>query len=687
MSLEEAAAALDRLLLGQSHGVVQGGGAPNTPPYAPPPPPPAQKNLLPALLPGTYSPQGPLCSTPVEKSGDVGLSSVLLPWETITCPALNDVHFPIFPPPPLDHWCPVPDSSRPSRSDRKTPKDQGNQRSRSTSSSSRKLASEWTTRAENFVPLDAEKYKTELCRSYQVHGYCKYGVRCNYAHGLQQLRGAAHHGKYKTRNCQSYHQTGFCRYGARCSFIHDPEEGVLKCSIANKEVLEALHYCPASEDTSRTANITWRLLETSCTPAPELHLITSTRPLEDDLSFVPSPSPLSDLSCLNTESLVYEPSLVAYSLTARAESLPPAAQGTDGDFTRSLPVYGHPEHKTSFQPSESIPGSVGNVKPIFDAFIRENLSNTVGVTSGLDHQLTRLDVLGRSSTNGIYFPQNSNRQSLSNIKRISDFSGAEQVVDSEDVMRECRDLQKLDVVHDILEAAPAYSATVWSDGIDRGVNKSPAWHNMSPLDLDLSESHYGNIREVSEKTKWLYSDDGDDFPWFNEASLLSNKDLVFSSTLRSDSDAEEEEGKMSSGVSGQEEEEEEEEWSLSSSLQLGELLRSLRLQEHRYRLLPWSRRASDSFLLSRPSRRYRTSSPSPVRRRPHDLTKYKTELCRSFQYNGYCGYGDACLYAHGSLDLRSYPRHPMYRTKQCFSFHNKGFCLYGSRCQFLHDLE
>ncbi|XP_069998890.1 CREB-regulated transcription coactivator 2-like [Penaeus vannamei] len=31
---------------------------------------------------------------------------------------------------------------------------------------------------EEFVPLDPDKYKTELCRSYQLYGICKYGARC-----------------------------------------------------------------------------------------------------------------------------------------------------------------------------------------------------------------------------------------------------------------------------------------------------------------------------------------------------------------------------------------------------------------------------------------------------------------------------------------------------------------------------
>nr|XP_027231647.1 uncharacterized protein LOC113823230 [Penaeus vannamei] len=129
--------------------------------------------------------------------------------------------------------------------------------------------------------------------------------RCNYAHGLVQLRGAARHGKYKTRNCQSYHHTGSCRYGARCSFIHDPEEGVLKCSIANKEVLEALHYRPASEDGGRTASITWRLLEAATDPVPELHLIACSRPLEEELSlFLSSYSPPEERRTTSSERIV-----------------------------------------------------------------------------------------------------------------------------------------------------------------------------------------------------------------------------------------------------------------------------------------------------------------------------------------------------------------------------------------------
>lgn len=680
MSLEEAAAALDRLLLGHSQGLVQGRGDPNSPPYAPPPP--VQENILPTLLPGTVSSQGQVYSSGVEKPVEVDLPPVLLPWDTRTCSLFSDIHIPTTPllaSGPSKSWLPTLDDFGASLPDRQTPEDPHSQSSSSISSnSSSERGPDWT-RAENFIPLDAEKYKTELCRSYQVHGYCKYGFRCNYAHGLHQLRGASHHGKYKTRNCQSYHQTGFCRYGARCSFIHDPEEGVLKCSIANKEVLEALHYCPASEDASRTANITWRLVESPCSPAQELHFITTTRPLEDDLSPILPP---------HSSSI---PSLATLLLPVRG--IPSAAPLSEADFPRCLPLQGDPKHNAWFQPAESIAGSISHAEPSLGALVGGNLPRVSNETSLLNHHFTRLEVISASTTEEYFFPQNSNRrQSLTDVEPTSEFSAPDQVAVIEDMIKECQDLQKLDVVHNILEAAPRYSATVWSDGTDPqgpidGALNNPAQHSdFCQVDYNVFETSYDNIRSVAEENKnWLNSgDDGYDLSLCNEASLISNTDLIFSSTLRSDSEEEkeEEEGKITNNDS-----EQDDEWSLSSSLQLDELMRSLKIQEHRYRQLPWSKRASDSFLLSRPSRKQRALSPPSVKRRPHDLTKYKTELCRSFQYNGYCGYGEACLYAHGSLDLRSYPRHPMYRTKQCFSFHNKGFCLYGSRCQFLHDLE
>jgi len=68
--------------------------------------------------------------------------------------------------------------------------------------------------------------------------------------------------------------------------------------------------------------------------------------------------------------------------------------------------------------------------------------------------------------------------------------------------------------------------------------------------------------------------------------------------------------------------------------------------------------------------------------------KYKTELCKYFEIDGYCKYGDKCAYAHGKENLRSKVTNTTaYRTKKCTQFFEQGYCPYGSRCQFAHQLK
>ncbi|CAG2106353.1 unnamed protein product [Medioppia subpectinata] len=70
----------------------------------------------------------------------------------------------------------------------------------------------------------SSRYKTELCRSFGEVGTCKYGDKCQFAHGGHELRIITRHPKFKTENCKSFHSTGFCPYGPRCHFIHNSEE-------------------------------------------------------------------------------------------------------------------------------------------------------------------------------------------------------------------------------------------------------------------------------------------------------------------------------------------------------------------------------------------------------------------------------------------------------------------------------
>eukprot|EP01083_Nonionella_stella_P001131 3291_1 len=70
-------------------------------------------------------------------------------------------------------------------------------------------------------------YKTELCRSFQETGMCRYGAKCQFAHGMGDLRPIIRHRKYKTEPCRNYQEKGECPYGPRCRFIHDESENQL----------------------------------------------------------------------------------------------------------------------------------------------------------------------------------------------------------------------------------------------------------------------------------------------------------------------------------------------------------------------------------------------------------------------------------------------------------------------------
>lgn len=70
----------------------------------------------------------------------------------------------------------------------------------------------------------SSRYKTELCRPFEESGTCKYGDKCQFAHGVHELRHLTRHPKYKTELCRTFHTIGFCPYGPRCHFIHNAEE-------------------------------------------------------------------------------------------------------------------------------------------------------------------------------------------------------------------------------------------------------------------------------------------------------------------------------------------------------------------------------------------------------------------------------------------------------------------------------
>ncbi|KAK9816485.1 hypothetical protein WJX72_000874 [[Myrmecia] bisecta] len=70
-------------------------------------------------------------------------------------------------------------------------------------------------------------YKTELCRSWEETGSCRYGGKCQFAHGPHELRPVQRHPKYKTEVCRTFANTGTCPYGTRCRFIHRSKDAAL----------------------------------------------------------------------------------------------------------------------------------------------------------------------------------------------------------------------------------------------------------------------------------------------------------------------------------------------------------------------------------------------------------------------------------------------------------------------------
>jgi len=72
--------------------------------------------------------------------------------------------------------------------------------------------------------INSGRYKTELCRQFIENGGCKYGDKCQFAHGMPDLKDVNRHPKYKTDYCKTFHSKGFCPYGPRCHFIHELNE-------------------------------------------------------------------------------------------------------------------------------------------------------------------------------------------------------------------------------------------------------------------------------------------------------------------------------------------------------------------------------------------------------------------------------------------------------------------------------
>ncbi len=96
------------------------------------------------------------------------------------------------------------------------------------------------------LSTNSSRYKTELCRPYEENGICKYGDKCQFAHGIHEIRSLNRHPKYKTELCRTFHTIGFCPYGPRCHFVHKAEELERPTSDARSESVSSLGSTPPS---------------------------------------------------------------------------------------------------------------------------------------------------------------------------------------------------------------------------------------------------------------------------------------------------------------------------------------------------------------------------------------------------------------------------------------------------------
>ncbi|EDO14687.1 hypothetical protein Kpol_344p7 [Vanderwaltozyma polyspora DSM 70294] len=75
-------------------------------------------------------------------------------------------------------------------------------------------------------PLNKQLFKTELCKTFTTKGYCKYGNKCQFAHGLHEVKFKSRSNNYRTKPCINWTKLGYCPYGVRCCFKHGDDRDI-----------------------------------------------------------------------------------------------------------------------------------------------------------------------------------------------------------------------------------------------------------------------------------------------------------------------------------------------------------------------------------------------------------------------------------------------------------------------------
>lgn len=112
---------------------------------------------------------------------------------------------------------------------------------------------------DDFTPSTpyVHKFRTELCKNWELYGKCKYGDECSFAHGKRHMMVKTDVSVlYKTKLCKKFSQNGYCPYGMRCQFVHDISE--LKQTPEEKQVEMCVHstnFEPSSKQKSGEVSV------------------------------------------------------------------------------------------------------------------------------------------------------------------------------------------------------------------------------------------------------------------------------------------------------------------------------------------------------------------------------------------------------------------------------------------------
>jgi hypothetical protein len=81
------------------------------------------------------------------------------------------------------------------------------------------------------------KWKTEMCKYWEMYGKCKYGNNCAFAHGESELNKRKLSFNYKTKPCKQFFELGYCSYGIRCQFSHKNTDYIRQKKLSDGDII------------------------------------------------------------------------------------------------------------------------------------------------------------------------------------------------------------------------------------------------------------------------------------------------------------------------------------------------------------------------------------------------------------------------------------------------------------------